>query len=382
MKNSPEILLVGHPFAPIGMGEHIRSSFRAFQRIGMKPGVLDIYDNPKIDKDSVAELLPLLTRDLAPINVFHINGDEVEGSLEHLSSLDFSTTYQIIYPAWELAQYPAEWAKQLERFHEVWAPSKFIQHSLKNAVSVPVLHMPLGCEVQLSSFRGRRYFGIPETAYTFLFFFDFRSYVFRKNPQAVVDCFRKILAQRPYAPICLIMKFHGAEQAPEEAKRFFDSLSDIRHRMILLDSIMDDNDIKNLIRCSDCFLSLHRSEGFGRGLSEAMYLGKPVIATGYSGNLDFMTKENSFLVDYQLIPVGKEEYPFGEGQVWAEPDLDQAVTYMLRLLDDPHLGWTVGQKAKLSIRRDFGYQKTGLRYLERISHLQGLNVRKEAYVNS
>jgi glycosyltransferase involved in cell wall biosynthesis len=120
---------------------------------------------------------------------------------------------------------------------------------------------------------------------------------------------------------------------------------------------MEDNDIKNLIRCWDCFVSLHRSEGFGRGLSEAMYLGKPVIATAYSGNMDFMTLENSLPVNYQLVNVPNGAYPFGEGQVWAEPDLEDAVNHMLRLIDDSSLGRGMGQRASLTIRRGFWVPK-------------------------
>jgi len=364
------ILLAGHPFGPIGISEHIRCVFRSFRSVGAMPRVLDIYELIQPDADCPSGLQESLTRKFSEINIFHINGDDVEQALTHLSCEQFPDVYTIIYPAWELSGYPKEWAVQLERFHEIWAPSNFIKESLEKSVAVPVIHMPLACEVLLSSFRGRRYFGIPETTYAFLFFFDFRSYISRKNPYAVVECFRELLRQRPYAHLSLVMKLHGVEHAPNEAKHFLESLSDISDRIILLDKIMDDNDIKNLIRCCDCFVSLHRSEGFGRGLSEAMYLGKPVIATAYSGNMDFMTPENSLLVTYQLVNVPNGAYPFGEGQVWAEPDLEDAVNHMLRLIDDPSLGRRMGQRASLNIRRDFGYRKIGLRYLARVQQIE------------
>src|SRR3546814_12429317 len=92
----------------------------------------------------------------------------------------------------------------------------------------------------------------------------------------------------------------------------------LRTRVVLINRQMDDNDTKNLLRCCDCFVSLHRSEGFGRGLAEAMYLGKPVIATRYSGNLDFMDERTAYLVDHELVPVQTGEYPFAEGQHWAD----------------------------------------------------------------
>lgn len=359
------------------MGEHIRSAYRSFRSVGAMPHVLDIYEMNPPNGDSPRGLQESLTRRFSEINIFHINGDEVEQALSHLSCEGFSDEiYRIIYPAWELPRYPKEWGMQLERFHEIWAPSLFIKQSLEESVAVPVIHMPLACEVPLSSFQGRRHFGIPENTYAFLFFFDFRSYIARKNPYAVVEAFRELLSNRPYAPLSLVMKLQGVEYAPNEARQFLASLSDIGNRMILLDKVMEDNEIKNLIRCCDCFVSLHRSEGFGRGLSEAMYLGKPVIATAYSGNMDFMTPENSMLVNYELVNVPKGAYPFGEGQVWAEPDLEDAVTHMLRLIDDPSLCRRLGKHASLTIRRDFGYRKSGLRYLARVREIE--HERREA----
>jgi len=99
-------------------------------------------------------------------------------------------------------------------------------------------------------------------------------------------------------------------------------------------------------------------------------LGKPVIATAYSGNMDYMTPENSLLVKYHLVSVPEGAYPFGEGQVWAEPEQADAVTHMLRLIDEPSLGRRIGRCASLSIRQNFGYRKTGLRYLDRIRQIE------------
>src|SRR5512136_3068638 len=102
----------------------------------------------------------------------------------------------------------------------------------------------------------------------------------------------------------------------------------MRDRVIVIWKVFSDNEMRNLIRCCDCFVSLHRSEGFGLGMAEAMYMGKPVIATAYSGNLAFMNESISCLVDYKLIPVEEGQYPFPKGQVWADPDLDQAAYFV------------------------------------------------------
>lgn len=367
----PEVALIGHPFAPIGMGEHVRCSFRALRSVGLRPRIIDIYGLNQPEPDAAEELRPFVAQGLAGVNVFHINGDEVEQALATLAYRPSPpTTYNVIYPAWELARYPREWATQLERFDELWAPSRFIADSLAAAVSRPVVHMPLACEVLLSYFVGRRWFGIPEASFAFLFFFDLRSYASRKNPQAVLQAFERALRHAAHARVTLVLKVNGAETAPAELARLKELIEPIRSHVLLIERTLTDNEVKNLVRACDCFVSLHRSEGFGRGLIEAMYLGKPVIGTRYSGNLDFMDDTNSLLVDYALVPVGAGEYPHWEGQVWAEPDVEQAARFMRQLLERPEWGVAVGRRAALHVREHFSLRPAGWRFLERLRAIQ------------
>jgi glycosyltransferase involved in cell wall biosynthesis len=305
------------------------------------------------------------------VNIFYINGDEVGKSLEYIGTNLPDGAHNIIYPAWELSSYPEEWARQLDRFDEIWAQSKFTEKSIAGAVSKPVIHMPLPCEVKVSSFLGRRYFGIIENAYVFLFYFDFTSHIERKNPFAVLEAFERLCTKLPDRDCRLVIKMTHSNQMVEDFQRFMSVLSSnqFRERITVIDRILSDNEVKNLVRCSDCFISLHRSEGFGRGLTEAMYMGKPVIGTGYSGNMDFMTKENSCLVQFELNPVEDGAYPHAEDQEWAEPDIDHAVQYMKMLVEDPDYGRMLGRRASRDIRTYFGYRAVGIRYISRIMEL-------------
>ncbi len=124
-----------------------------------------------------------------------------------------------------------------------------------------------------------------------------------------------------------------------------------------------------MIRVCDCYVSLHRSEDYGRGMAEAMFLCKPVIATGYSGNLGFMNKENSLLLPYRLIEVEDNQYPHAEGQVWAEADVEQAVEHMKKLVLDSNYGKRLGEKASRSMRTHFSYRAVGLKYMQRLDYL-------------
>jgi glycosyltransferase involved in cell wall biosynthesis len=225
----------------------------------------------------------------------------------------------------------------------------------------------------LSSPVGRRQFGIPELAYAFLFFFDFSSYVDRKNPFGTIEAFARLRNERPSADLCLILKTNTANAKPADRRRFEAAVGSLSGHLHVIDETLTDNETKNLVHCCDCFVSLHRSEGFGHGLSEAMFLGKPVIATRYSGNLDFMNDENSFLVDCDLVPVGKDQYVFSEGQVWAEPRIDQAVGFMGGLVDRPDEGRRRGRVASRHIRQFFSYRAMGLRYRARLEHVAQVN---------
>jgi len=367
MNPEADVCLVGHPFAPIGMGEQLRVSFRALRSIGVRPAVLDVYGSPgPVDPEARAELEPFLTDGFRSVNLLHINGDEVEPILAHLAGRPSpARVFRAVSPVWELPNYPAGWARQLEQFDEVWASSRFVEQALRRAVDRPVVHVPQACEVLVSSFRNRRFFGIPESAYAFLYSFDLRSWVTRKNPQAVVEAFRQVVHRRPHVLAVLVLKINGAELGDERYRAFVHSLEDLRDRLVVLPRTLSDDEMKSLLRCCDCYVSLHRSEGFGRGPAESMALGKPVIATRWSGNLDFMSDDNSLLVDCALVPVPPGAYPHWEGQHWAEPDVGQAAVYMLRLIDEPEWGVALGRRARLDMRR-FSLRAIGVRTFERL----------------
>lgn len=366
-----KIVLVGNPFSPTGRGGTVLSFLRSLRAVSMPVRLCDAYSrntirniDPSVENELQGILLPLPGNQ---INIYHLNGDEVDIAQATLKHKLPNGAYNIIYPFWELSNYPQPWQEKLELFDEIWAPSLFIQQTLKKTLTKPIYHMPLPVQVELTSFLGRKYFGIPESAYLFLFSFDFRSYLDRKNPGALLNIFDKVCKARPGADIRIVIKIHGTQVS---ARSNFDYMnfvklirqSGFRDQIILIDRVYNDNEIKNLIRCCDCFVSLHRSEGFGLGMAEAMYLGKPVIATGYSGNMDFMTRDNSCLVDYELIPVKEGQYPFAEGQVWADPDVAQAANFMQKLLDDRDFGRELGMRASQSIRKYFSYLALGLRY--------------------
>jgi len=371
-------LIVGNPFSPTGRGSTALRFFRAFKAAQYPIPIKDIYSyGYTIDQNVATEIDSDLISSLSKtVNIYHINLDEIEPAFAALNNKLPDGAYNIIYPFWELSKMPAVWVDQLKSFDEVWAPSQFILSTIKSVVSMPVYHMPLPVEVKLDSFLGRQYFGLPYGSYIFLLFFDFRSYIHRKNPQALIDVFDRVCSARPRADIRVVIKVHGEDASLQAKKDFQDFVSRIyisryKNKIIIIDKLFTENEIRNLLRCSDCFVSLHRSEGYGLGIAEAMYLGKPVIATAYSGNLDFMSDETGFPVDYTLIPVEAGQYPHHEDNVWADANKDQAADYMMQLIDNPTLGQCLGIRASQHIRTHFSHLALGLRYKQRLEQIYG-----------
>lgn len=365
--------VVGHPTAPIGMGEHVRSVWRALQEVGADPVLVDIYGpQGRADKELPVEFSSASSASLGNgVNIFCINGDEVAQSVTHLRNRNpFSEgSRNIIYPAWELERYPQEWAEELNRFDEVWASSKFTRDAIAKAVAIPVVTLPLACEVARLALMSRRHFGIRESAYAFFFSFDFLSYIGRKNPFAVIEAFRQLITKSPYADVILVLKTNNAVRRPEMKKEFDQAIAGMGDRVLIIDGTLPELEMKALVWLCDCFVSLHRSEGFGFGLAEAMALSKPVIATNYSGNMEFCNDDTAYLVPYDLIPVKPNEYPHWQDQNWADPSVDYAAAIMMRLVDNPRLGKAIGQKARINLLRNFSYLSVGMRYAERLNQL-------------
>jgi hypothetical protein len=363
------VTLIGHPFATVGMGEQMRSHIAACQSVHLQHKVLDIYRYAsRTDPDHRKLIDPVETNALADgIRIFHINGDEVEPVLRAFEARGggFKDGYNIIVPAWELPAYPAAWTDHLRQFDEVWALSHFLADSLA-AAGLSSSHIGQAVEVPLGHFLPRRYFGIRESAFVILHFFDLSSYATRKNPDAVLAMFEAFRKRHEFADVQLVLKVKKGDEDGEEWLR---PIRDRLPEALCLAKPMSALETRSLINCCDCFVSLHRAEGFGRGTGEAMFLGRLAMATGWSGNLDFMTKDNALLVDYRLVPVGPGEYPHGEGQMWAEADVAHAVDLLDAAIADPVRTREMAARGRRDIRLGHGYRAVGVRVLDRLTEI-------------
>ena len=365
-----QITLIGHPFAPIGMGEQLRSYIAACAAVHIKTGVFDIFryaqrtDNAHFTLSGEREVAKVPPG----VRIFHVNGDEVDTVIAAFEARGnvFADGYNIIVPAWELPVYPRPWAAKLAKFNEIWAISRFVQDGLA-ASGRPSHVIGQSIETDPGPLLPRRYFGIRESAFVLLHFFDVSSYASRKNPQAVLELFQRLRAADPFRDIQLVLKVKNLEASAEDAAQEFRNVPGIK----VLDTPLDSLGVRSLINACDCFVSLHRSEGFGRGLGEAMALGRLALGTGWSGNMDFMTPENSLLVRHSLIPVAKNSYPHWQGQSWADPEMDHAVQLIAPVLTDPSRGRAMARRGQIDALQTVGHRAVGLRIAERLEAIAG-----------
>ena len=361
------LTLIGYPFADIGEGEFLRQTAKALLRVNADVGIYDC--NSEVRPNQNDKTLNCLVRsdNLFRTNIFHLKPDQAEAFVISLGSSFFEGRYNIGYWAWELSGFPKAWISTLNFFNEIWCPSRFIESAVSKCSAGPVIYMPTTFEINNSEEFDRAYFNLPKERFLFLFIFDFKSYVSRKNPLGCIKAFQKAFSQNDKS-VGLILKCLGGDRYADEFMILTRAVQG-DSRINLIDAAFSTEEINGLMSVCDSFVSLHRSEGIGLSIAQSMLLGKPVIATNYSGNTDFTKPNNSCLVDYNLIEVKEGEYPFCKGQVWADPNIDQASNYMRRLVEDESYRNAVAQSGFSYIKTHHNAEVVGINYRSRLIEL-------------
>ncbi len=291
------------------------------------------------------------------IAVFHINPDIFTLVAGALGRQRLMTRRIVGFWAWELDVIPPQWVRTLRQVDEVWVPSRFIADALSRAApGKPVHALPPCLDVESVPTVPRRDPLPALHGKTVVFFmYDVRSTHARKNPEAVVDAFRRAAGNDPNA--ALVIKIGNAHAWPESLERVRAAAEGLANVTLMQDKL-DAESMKDLMARADIVMSLHRSEGFGFLVAEAMAAGKPVIATGWSGNREFMTPECSVILDYKLVPIVDPQRAYDRyGARWAEPDVAQAAEALRRLLDNPAERRRMGDAARAHIAQTLSKEK-------------------------
>ena len=334
-----------------GVSEAARLSLNAFRLAGLHPISHDL--RPMLDR-GLTTGVGLPADQAGGVWFLHVNAPEAVQALGRLDPVSWRGRYRIGYWAYELPRVPAEWVRASAAFHEIWAPSSFVVDALRSSgVETPVRLMPhpvaLGAPPAAPERAG---FEIPGYAFAVLTLADLRSSAARKNLLGAISIYMQAFPAPSTAdpPACLIVKVREDKAYPAflaQARHAARGRADIR----FLTGDLSSGDMHRLIASCSLVLSPHRAEGFGLSLAEALLAGVPILATGWSGNVDFMAGLPELTIDYSLVPV-RDAYGVyrARRQKWAEPDMQNAVAKLRVLAASPDLRARLAAKGRGMIK--------------------------------
>jgi len=312
-----------------------------------------------------------------PINIVCINGDTIAPFAREVGRSFFQNRHTIALWWWEVGEFPAGWETAFEYVDEVWVASRHIYDAIAPAAPVPVVQVGLPVAPPRVAPLGRGELGLPQEGFLFLFVHDYHSTAARKNPVGLVEAFKR--AFPPGSGAKLVVKSINAENLPHEHDRVVLAAGD-HPDITLIDAYVSAGEKNAMIAACDCYVSLHRSEGFGLTAAEAMLLGKPVIATRYGGTLEFMNDGNSYLVDWRPVKVGEGAHPYPAQGTWADPDLDQAAALMREVLADPQGARRRAERARSEVIEHHSPRVAGESMRNRLRTIHEQRVRAGAKV--
>ena len=310
------------------------------------------------------------------INILHINPYVFTVSYYQLGKSLWDCRYNIAYWLWELPEFPKRWRGCIDILDEIWTPSEFVSASLRKVTDKPVITIPYKVEAPVNEKYDRKYFGLPKDKFLFLMMYDSSSMQERKNPYGVLEAFKRAFYENAdglslkteASEVGIIIKMKGADRAEIDRVRTYLKGYD---NLYFLTETYSKVEVNSLIAVSDAFVSLHRAEGFGLVMAEAMMVGTPCVATNWSANTEFMNSDVACMVGYELVPLAHDIGPYDKGSVWAEPDVAEAASYMKKLYEDREFAEDLAARAKAYIRERLGNERITEIINERFKQIVG-----------
>ena len=291
-------------------------------------------------------------------NLFCLDRDQMHRFARDVGPDFFDGRYNIGLWFCETEAFPDEQSSVFCFFDEVWVCSEFVHKTVSGATAVPVRYLPHPMELSGAGDRAMIDWLELGDRFVYLTVLDFVSDLRRKNPMAVIEAFEQAFSSSPDAdrPLLVIKTVHGAAR-PRDLL-ILQNLARHRENVRIIDQRFESSEMAALMERADCYVSLHRSEALGRALMESMLRGKPCVATGYSGNLQFMDATNSFLCPHRMVAITKASYPHPVGTLWADPDSAEAARQMRKVHDDPSQAAAKGAQGRNTVREHFSLEAT------------------------
>lgn len=352
------INIIGDLSSNSGLSEAARGLVEAMRSIKKD---LKVFDVTQGSDSSLRRFLHSISRD--SVNIWCINIHAIQ---KYMVKVRCTSGYNIAYWFWEINSMPPSWRHNFRGFREIWTGSSFCKNNISRHSQIPVYIIPPLIEIEeVDSKYTRSYFKLPEDDFIFLFMYDMKSGKLRKNPEYVIKAFINAFDSKG---VSLAIKINNVNQS-EIDHLMREIPPSYRGSIYLLTQNMSRDEVNGLINCSDSFVSLHKSEGFGMSIAEAMLLSKTAIATNWSGNTDFMNENNSCQVKYRLVRNDDSYGPYMAGCIWAEPDIEHAATQMSKVVEDKACRDKLSTNGRYTILNNFSKKQVADSILQRLLHI-------------
>jgi glycosyltransferase involved in cell wall biosynthesis len=368
-------LFIGYAEGNLGLGQAFRNSLQAAQTVGLSFGIYPFR-------------VGIETRMLSPfmqdrydrthpydLNVIVVAADQMPNVLNSIDGRLLNNSYNVLQTFWELPRAPGAWRRMLRPIDELWVPNKFVAEAFRPLFLGPITLIPPAIHVGDGPFPSRDHFRMDPRRFYFMFSFDYYSSAHRKNPVAAIEAFRRAFP-KGNENVGLIIKSNGNERGNPDVKASISQAAAADLRIVVIEKNMSRAEILGMIRASDAYVSLHRSEGFGMGIAEAMNFGRVVIATDFSGSTDFVTPQTGFPVKCTLQRVAFHEYPWSNEQVWAEPDINSAAAAMEMVWRLPDLARERARAGQKLVQQRYGVAAVGEMMKARITYLMNRGLKQ------
>ena len=343
------INVVGWFKAELGIGESARLAAKALKATDIPYSLVPLKVNCLASQGDRSLENELDDKNPHPVNVFHIDAPQSPDIDHHHGPRFRAGKYNIAYWAWELPDFPDRWIKHFRHFDEIWTPSNFVRDSIAMKSPVPVVTVPHCIDFPVPTKDYRSELGLPQDKFLFTFAYDLNSYQERKNPKAVIEAFRLAFSGSDRAAdVGLVIKIHSTKNNEDHYRELQELLRDVPG-FYLVDRTLSREATYGLMKACDCYVSLHRAEGFGLTVAESMFLEKPVITTNWSATTEFANASNACPVAFTLKRLERNFGPYEKGQVWADPDPEDAARHMQRMVADPEWAAQLGSRARQTI---------------------------------
>lgn len=359
--------LIGPIRAEIGLGQSCRLLASQLDNTGLNYGIMDyvldgnLRANDRTWDHKVTDKLEY------GVNIMHIEPLDLAFAFDRLKKSTWDKRYNIAFWLWELEEFPKSWEKSLVLVDEIWTPSEFTSRCIRKVTDKPVYTIPYCVTAPASEEYGRDYFELPKDKFLFLVMYDTNSTMARKNPQGAIEAFKKAF-DKGNKDVGLVLKMNNPKQEDlDTLKAQLEGYDNVYY----ISRTMDKVQVNSLIRCADVFVSLHRAEGFGLVMAEAMLNNTPCIATDWSSNTEFMNNDVACMVDYTFTTLKKTSPPYKKGSRWADANVDTAAAYMKRLATDREYYEELSRKGYEYIRQKLGMEQAVKSIRERISKIYG-----------